>query len=1061
MGGSDGSSGGTTKMETAIVTSLEFLDELNDVTPVKDKASANYWDEFLIMREPTTPGLVDDYTDIRAMIEDIVDDGYTNLTVGLGACLADFQAVGTDPNLFSKAVIFLSDGRETRGLPYFNTGHDIAVALGALGVKIFSIGLGNNVGEAEMDDMAKSGAPGGMFFEGVDQATLPAIFAAILESITIALAPSDVDITEITEPYIIDEPPFSPNAPDNTSGSNTFEWEDVSNKLNPPDDYLTEDESYVITFVAKADQCGTDLPVDAAGAEVNYIDEDNIPRVVTIPPGSITVLCEDTCEECVHIGKVWCVKAGDHDDECVFENEVDGTCIATSETNPNCDFTNTCQACAALDGYVWCLDVNGDGDCVDRDLSDGCAYVVDTQHECDLEPLTDCGDCIELDGSWCYRLSPAEGECVPDGDSPPADCNDVIEVDTECDPDVPINCQDCLDLFNTVWCVLPGDTDDICLDSSDTCSGIAITDCGAPNMCVECVARDEYEWCVVDDTGSCVLEGTEACDYVIEDAALLWCVLPDENDDLCLASAADCIINYSGVPIEDCGAPDMCEACIARDEYEWCFVGDTGSCVLENSVNCDYVIEDAALCDEDPDTCEGCLALGNTWCVRAGQLDECRAPGESVSDCIVEPSVPADTCNPNPNCDICVAWDDYVYCLDENGVGECVLETLSGDCSYVVETQDECLLEPLDDCGDCIELDGSWCFRLPPAEGECVPDGELPPPDCNSIITDDEDCDQGVPEDCDACLRLEGTVWCVGEGLDDQCTSRTQCAILQGTPYVECTPPDCCPLCLDWDDHFWCVNDGTGECRESPTSDECDYIVRDIDECDIGSGAATCDVCVDVGGTWCLRLDGDDECLFPGDDDTGCNGLLSVGECDDTYDTCDDCFTLVDTVWCYTCLGGECRDTRDRDGCDEVVLSDAGCIDVPPETECDECTALGWYYCVRLFGDSECVQPGQQCDCDLVVKTPGDCDDVPEFPEVCEDCLAADYTWCETPFGYLCVGDVDYCVIIGGLPVTEPEDCPRGNPTLPCPKCVNNGYLFCARGEDEESYCTDSELECL
>ncbi|GIQ79586.1 hypothetical protein KIPB_000251 [Kipferlia bialata] len=303
--------------------------------------------------------------------------------------------------------------------------------------------------------------------------------------------------------------------------------------------------------------------------------------------------------------------------------------------------------------------------------------------------------------------------------------------------------------------------------------------------------------------------------------------------------------------------PPECTECLMMENYAWCVdESGEGTCALADSIqpgDCASVVTELAGCAE---TCLECLDNGYFWCLRgpAGQPDEC-IPTNGQPGCPFVISDPA-FCQPIPDvtCPICLVYDGYVWCLDEEGEGSCVLETESDTCAYVVDATPECQLDPVNTesdtcayvvdatpecqldpvnvCEDCIDLDGAWCYSLF-GQSECIPSGALPPSGCNDIITDKGGCDPIPPTDCEECLAFEDTVWCVLPDSDDACyPDATPCREDGGVPYIDCIPPDCCPLCTGWDGYAWCVVEDIGTCLENPQPGDCDYIVETPDDCD-------------------------------------------------------------------------------------------------------------------------------------------------------------------------------------------------------------------------------------
>ncbi|GIQ80913.1 hypothetical protein KIPB_001793 [Kipferlia bialata] len=435
-----------------------------------------------------------------------------------------------------------------------------------------------------------------------------------------------------------------------------------------------------------------------------------------------------------------------------------------------------------------------------------------------------------------------------------------------------------------------------------------------------------------------------------------------------------------------------------------------------------------ALSSDVPDNCPECLLEGRIWCVLPfpqadicfSSVEQCYAVGGQVSDC----SIP--TC-----CADCLDYDGYLWCLEWLGpyaaANRCIPEASAGVCAFAAETPYECDIQPATDCEGCIALNGRWCIRIG-YDNECIPEGAAVLEGyCADIYTSPEECAFETPETCEQCLNLPGYVWCtVWEG-----------------PFASEN------RCIPEDEAF-------GVCA---------YYADMPIEC--GVEPDDCEGCIALDGRWCVRVGFDDECIPPG-------AAVLEGYCNEIYtnpdqcpyvpppmDTCYQCLQVDNAVWCY--LDDEppkCVDASNTAPCVAIVEEEEFC-GKPQGQDCLTCTEYGWFYCARLFEEDECVQPGQEEDCDVIIEDPLDCSLIPLMPTECFDCLLAGYTWCETPGGYLCVGSVQYCSDIGGVSVSDPADCPQGPLTDTCPTCVDNGYLWCSVTTEEDSFCTDSELVCL
>ncbi|GIQ87816.1 hypothetical protein KIPB_009930, partial [Kipferlia bialata] len=632
----------------------------------------------------------------------------------------------------------------------------------------------------------------------------------------------------------------------------------------------------------------------------------------------------------------------------------------------------------------------------------------------------------------------------------------------------------------------------------------------------ECLAWDDYVWC--ETTATCIpVAEQEKCDFVADE--LGECGTDTDTCDGCnaldgvwcsrLSGDDECIPRNSALP-SDCNGlapplscdfdPDTCLECVNElDGAVWCYTDTGAECRAKPDVSdCIAVVETEAFCGDPGATdCAECTTFGWFWCVDLFGTSTCVQPGTEC-DCDVVLTVPDECPGPvDPKvCDDCLA-SGYTWCETPSGF-ECVGSNLycneiGGDISLICPIGNP---GDYDNCDECTANGYLFCYVGEGDDSYCTDSEYLCSLDGGVIVDEQRDCEDPddyeicfdcvsaglwwcekeekcvdaasrcgtstnkcpLPDNCNECT-LQNRVWCIVPGQDnDVCLLDNQeCDDLNGHPTLDCIPPNCCPECVEgWDGYVWCVDNDVGSCVLEVFSGGCDYTIDATVDCDLDPD--TCLPCIEVGGEWCLRLDGPDECLFAGDDTTGCNGLYTLpSDCDIDRDTCENCLELQDSVWCYTETGPECRDASDYEGCVAVVEEEAFC-GPPPAEDCESCTEHGWFWCVDLFGTSTCVQPGTDCDCDTVLTLPDECPG-PVDPEVCQDCLSAGYTWCDTPNGSVCVGSDLYCNQIGGVSTV---DCPTGNPGDydMCSSCTSNGYEWCSLGAAEDSYCTDSELEC-
>jgi Ca-activated chloride channel family protein len=254
----------------------DFTDKLDNS---RDQAGVVSWDDNIDF----TWGLTNDFAVLKSKINNVDSSGGTNLNTGLYRCIQMLDA-NTRTEDSVKVIIFLTDGYGS----YTDANHNGPAANAASkNYTIYSIGLGS-ANPAPLQDMAN--ATGGAYYNAPNASNLEAIFNAIYTEVIISTAPEDVDVCEVTQPYIVDEGSFS-IAPDNITtvdGKTKMEWYNVAQYVGD-DDRLTAAETFTVTFTVKSSKYGHQLPVDATGSIVSYKDPDGSSQSVSIPQAYIDV----------------------------------------------------------------------------------------------------------------------------------------------------------------------------------------------------------------------------------------------------------------------------------------------------------------------------------------------------------------------------------------------------------------------------------------------------------------------------------------------------------------------------------------------------------------------------------------------------------------------------------------------------------------------------------------------------------------------------------------------------------------------------------------------------
>ncbi|MFX1274138.1 MAG: VWA domain-containing protein [Promethearchaeota archaeon] len=269
-----------------LTAAKNFVDKMNNT---RDQAGVVSWDSNIDF----TFGLSNDFDDIDGVkywIDEVDADGGTNLDIGLNESidmLDDNSRVGPS----KEVIIFLTDGIGAY-TPSGTTGSP-ADAAADKGYIIYSIGLGDDPIEENLEDMAD--ATGGTYYPSPSAENLDEIYDAIYEEIVTSTIPHYVNVTEVTESYIVvDETSFNifpDSITHNPDGTTTMFWENIGTYADGDPD-LDAGEIVTLTFGIKSRICGDDLEVDVDGeAIVEYGDKDgNYIGYVEIPQATINVL---------------------------------------------------------------------------------------------------------------------------------------------------------------------------------------------------------------------------------------------------------------------------------------------------------------------------------------------------------------------------------------------------------------------------------------------------------------------------------------------------------------------------------------------------------------------------------------------------------------------------------------------------------------------------------------------------------------------------------------------------------------------------------------------------
>ncbi len=293
---SSGSMGWNDPSDLRLTAAKTFVDLLLD----DHQAGVVSWDSYVNFVFPLT------YTDaagkiaVKNQIDNIDSSGGTSLNAGLNGAITALDA-NTRAGSSVEVIVFLSDGDGT--YTYASSGGPASVAA-SKGYTVYTIGLSMAAGstpEQKLQDIAT--ATGGTYYASPTADNLQDIFDEIFETVIISTAPTDVDVHEITQDYIIDESTFSiapTSVTENPDGTTYIFWEDVGDNPAVGDgaDPLTASETFTVTFMAKCNTVGSNLPVDLdvqndpptyPDPSVTYTDPSGSAKAVPIPQAYINV----------------------------------------------------------------------------------------------------------------------------------------------------------------------------------------------------------------------------------------------------------------------------------------------------------------------------------------------------------------------------------------------------------------------------------------------------------------------------------------------------------------------------------------------------------------------------------------------------------------------------------------------------------------------------------------------------------------------------------------------------------------------------------------------------
>lgn len=254
---------------------------VGQLQPSRDQVGVVSWDESIDFADLLTY----DLNAASAKIGTIDSSGGTIPEPALQRCI-DLLDANTRTGSSSKVIIFVTDAEFYETLGDF--ADEIAEA-NSKGYDIYTVGL-IAASQTVLEGIATQ--TGGKYYFADDANDFSAIYQDILSTIVTNTAPSNVDVVEVTMPYIVEEGSFSVQ-PDSVTtdadGKTTITWLNVGQWVGNNDEKLDETETFTVTFSAGSSQAGDDLAVDDAAATVNYVDPAGASQTTAIPQATLDV----------------------------------------------------------------------------------------------------------------------------------------------------------------------------------------------------------------------------------------------------------------------------------------------------------------------------------------------------------------------------------------------------------------------------------------------------------------------------------------------------------------------------------------------------------------------------------------------------------------------------------------------------------------------------------------------------------------------------------------------------------------------------------------------------
>ena len=136
-------------------------------------------------------------------------------------------------------------------------------------------------------------------FEGehgrVSSKMIPLLVNDIARSLALMrpnIGPANIDIVEVTQPFIVNEGNFSisPTSVNETNGHTMIVWKNISQYVGNNDSILSSNETFRVTFTLGSSRIGINLPVEVDGKSmVRYMNMDSGLRTADIPQAYVNV----------------------------------------------------------------------------------------------------------------------------------------------------------------------------------------------------------------------------------------------------------------------------------------------------------------------------------------------------------------------------------------------------------------------------------------------------------------------------------------------------------------------------------------------------------------------------------------------------------------------------------------------------------------------------------------------------------------------------------------------------------------------------------------------------